>query len=116
MSRRYGDRVDEAPREVDTRFLLANERTLLAWIRTALALLAAGGGVYEFTDITGRRGLAIGLAVMGIAAAMAGGARYTATERAIRAGQPIKPTHAPEVLAFAVAALGLALALSLIGG
>ena len=106
----------EPTREVDTRFLLANERTLLAWVRTALALLAAGGGVYEFTDIAGRRGLAIGLAVMGISAAMAGGARYTSTERAIRAGRPVKASRAPEVLALAVAAIGLVLTISLIGG
>jgi putative membrane protein len=107
--------VDEPPR-VDTRFLLANERTLLAWVRTALALLAAGGGVYEFTDISGRRGLAIALAVIGIASAVAGGVRYTTTARAIRAGEPVKSSRAPEALAFVVAALGLALCLSLLAG
>jgi putative membrane protein len=31
----------EDTREPDYRFTLANERTFLAWIRTALALLAA---------------------------------------------------------------------------
>ena len=30
------------PREMDYRFSLANERTFLAWIRTALALVAGG--------------------------------------------------------------------------
>jgi putative membrane protein len=34
-------RVGEAP---DYRFSLANERTFLAWIRTALGFLAAGVG------------------------------------------------------------------------
>jgi putative membrane protein len=113
MSHRYGGGVTEPP-HVDTRFLLANERTLLAWIRTALALLAAGGGVYEFTDISGRRGLAISLGFIGIAAAAAGAARYVATERAIRTGTGIRPGHAPYLLALAVMAMGLALVISLL--
>jgi putative membrane protein len=114
MLARYGGRVPESPPSIDTRFLLANERTLLAWIRTALALLAAGGGVYEFTDISGRRGLAIALGFVGIAAAAAGAARYHATERAIRAGTGIHPGRAPQLLALAVMGMGLALVLSLV--
>jgi len=101
---------------VDARFLLANERTLLAWVRTALALLAAGGGVYEFTDISGRRGLAIGLAAMGIAAAAAGAARYVATARAIRSGADLGSGHGPEFLAAAVAVLGVGLVIALAVG
>lgn len=34
--------------EPDYRFTLANERTFLAWIRTALALLAGGVAVSQF--------------------------------------------------------------------
>ena len=104
------------PPHVDVRFLLANERTLLAWVRTALALLAAGGGVYEFTEISGRRGLAIGLAVMGIAAAAAGATRYFATARAIRAGTELGSGHGPEILAAAVAVLGIGLVIALLVG
>jgi putative membrane protein len=99
---------------VDTRFLLANERTLLAWVRTALALLAAGGGLYEFTDISGRRGLAAALAVMGVGAAVAGAARYAATTRAIRAGEPMSATRGPELLAVAVAVLGVGLVVAVL--
>jgi putative membrane protein len=106
--------VPELPPPVDTRFLLANERTLLAWVRTALALLAAGGGIYEFTDISGRRGLAVAVALIGIAAAAAGAARHAATGRAIRAGTAIRSSRAAELLALAVMGLGLALVLSLI--
>ena len=101
---------------VDVRFLLANERTLLAWVRTALALLAAAGGVYEFTDISGRRGLAIGLAAMGVAAAAAGAARYVATARAIRTGAEPGSGHGPELLAAAVAILGVGLVIALLVG
>ncbi|MDT5236302.1 MAG: putative rane protein, partial [Mycobacterium sp.] len=37
----------EDTRELDYRFTLANERTFLAWIRTALALLAGGVAVVQ---------------------------------------------------------------------
>jgi putative membrane protein len=106
--------VEELPRDVDTRFLLANERTLLAWVRTALALLAAGGGLYEFTDISGRRGLAAALALLGVGAAAAGAARYAATARAIRAGEPMSTARGPEVLAVAVALLGIGLVVAVL--
>ena len=99
---------------MDTRFLLANERTLLAWIRTALALLAAAGGVYEFTDVSGRRPLAIALAAIGIAAAGAGAARYAKTARAIRSGEDLPTARGPELFAVAVAVLGIILVIALL--
>jgi putative membrane protein len=105
--------VDESPPRVDPRFLLANERTLLAWIRTALALLAAGGGVYEFTDVSGRKVLAISLAVVGLAATAAGGLRYLATARAIRLGEQLADDRSPVALAVAVSALGIGLIIAL---
>lgn len=114
MSPRYRDRVSEPSRQVDTRFLLANERTLLAWVRTALALLAAAGAVYEFTDVSGRRPLAIALAAIGIAAAAAGAGRYAKTARAIRFGEELPAAHGPELFAVAVAVLGIALIVALL--
>lgn len=105
--------MDEPPLRIDPRFMLANERTLLAWVRTALALLAAAGGVYEFTDVSGRRPLALALAFLGAAAAAAGAGRYVATARALRTGEELVTSRGPELLALAVMVLGIALLVAL---
>jgi len=42
--------------DIDVRFILANERTLLAWIRTGLTLIAGGVAVaFIATDSSSRR-------------------------------------------------------------
>lgn len=99
---------------MDTRFLLANERTLLAWIRTALALLAAGGAVYEFSEVSGRTALAVFLAVTGIATALMGGVRYQSTSAAIQAGRTPPAARFPVILVGAVVAIGVALLIALL--
>ncbi len=54
----------------DYRFSLANERTFLAWIRTALALIAGGVLLHEFAAGIGPRALVTVLSVgLGVAAA-----------------------------------------------
>jgi putative membrane protein len=106
--------VDEPPIRADPRFLLANERTLLAWVRTALALLAAGGGIYEFSDVSGRKALAIAVALVGIFSTGAGGLRYVATARAIRNGEQMTDDRSPAVLAVAVCLLGIGLLIALL--
>lgn len=71
----------------DPRFTMANERTFLAWIRTSLALLAAGIGLEAFVvDLpTGvRKVLASLLIVLGAALAIGAFTRWLATERALR--------------------------------
>ena len=101
------DRLD-----VDVRFLLANERTLLAWVRTALTLLAAGFAVQQ---LAGSTGLAVGLLVAGGASVVVGGVRYRAAEAAIRAGRLPAQGRAPYVLVAAVTVLaGLAVVLVLL--
>lgn len=94
------DRLD-----VDARFLLANERTLLAWVRTALTLLAAGFAVQELAD---RTWLALGLLVTGSAAAVAGGVRYRAADVALRSGRLPAQGRSPYLLVAAVLVLALA--------
>ena len=66
----------EETQEPDYRFTLANERTFLAWIRTALALIAGGVAVVQLVPSFGYPGLrhALGLvltAAGGLLAALA---------------------------------------------
>ena len=104
--------MDGDRREPDYRFSLANERTLLAWVRTALALDAAGLGVVRFAPPLGWPGgrEVVGgvLILCGAATAWSGYRRFLATDRAIRAGDPLPAHAAPRVLAAALAAISLA--------
>lgn len=88
---------------------LANERTALSWIRTALTLVAAGVALATLASL-GDLPLVI-LAIAGLASL--GGALLGAwallawrrTERALRLGQPIPdPTALPWVVTGVVAA------------
>lgn len=78
--------------EPDARFSLANERTLLAWIRTALALVA-GGVALEVLGLDLHPGLRLGaslvLVVMGILTPMLAWFGWMRTERALREGRPL---------------------------
>lgn len=90
----------------DYRFSLANERTFLAWIRTALAFTAAGLAVAQFlTEVAAgwRTAIAIALVVMGSACALWGLVHMTSTELAIRQGVELPASRMPTVLALSTA-------------
>jgi putative membrane protein len=93
-----------APVEVpDTRFTQANERTFLAWNRTALAFIASGLAVEQFLD-TGRGArlvVAIPLILLGGCIGVAGYFRWQHAEEAIRSGRDLAPSRMPKVLAIA---------------
>lgn len=105
--------------QVDYRFLLANERTFLAWIRTALSLQIAGLGVLQFLthghDFV-RYTLGIGLVLAGSYVGLTGYLRYYANEKAIRAGEDLTRIRASVIVVIAVVVLppvaGLVLALT----
>ncbi len=101
--------------DVDARFLLANERTLLAWVRTALTLVAGGVAVEQLgADTRGRTVLGFALVTAGFGASVAGGLRYRAADRALRAGRlPVigVAPYALVLLVAVVAALALAVVL-----
>lgn len=86
--------------EPDPRFTLANERTFLAWIRTALALLAGGVAVEAFTgEIFGthlRRLTALLLLVLALILSTGSFFRWLRVERAMRQQSPLPlPWMAP---------------------
>lgn len=69
----------------DVRFLLANERTLLAWVRTGLTLQAGGFAVAHFAGSTAA-GKISGIVAMvsGGVLAIIGYNRFKSADRAIR--------------------------------
>lgn len=79
----------------DYRFSLANERTLLAYTRTALAAVITGAAVIGtplLTDGPAWLALAGVLPVLAGALVAAGARRrFLASERAMRSGQPLPP-------------------------
>lgn len=83
----------EQGEEPDYRFTLANERTFLAWIRTALALLAGGVLLHQFSHALGPRwvvvALAVLLAIIGAILSVVAYTRWKANEIAMRTGGPL---------------------------
>lgn len=79
--------------EPDPRFTLANERTFLAWIRTALALLAGGIAVQAFTldvfEPVVRTMLSVALLVMAMLISGSACLRWLNVERALRNKAPL---------------------------
>jgi putative membrane protein len=108
----YGVLMPERSRDPDYRFTLANERTLLAWLRTALALLAAGVAVVqlapEFGIAGARHVVGIVLAALGVAVAAAAVLRWRRVQRAIERDEDLPPTRMPLLLGMALAVLGIA--------
>jgi putative membrane protein len=100
--------------EVDYRFSLANERTLLAWLRTALAIVAGGVLVARYIPEAGipYGPLVLGLlmVVFGSALSLLGGRYYRLNEEAMRARRPLPRSPLARILS-----LGIALAALLAG-
>jgi putative membrane protein len=78
--------------EPDARFSLANERTFLAWVRTALALLA-GGVALGALHLPPHGGLRIAASVLllalGLLASVQAWIGWARTERALRLGRAL---------------------------
>jgi putative membrane protein len=98
--------------EPDPRYTFANERTFLAWSRTALALVVAGLGVVQllppFPGVPwGRHVLGVPLIVFGAVVAVTAYLEWVRNQRAMRLRQPLPQSVMPKLLAVVVAALAV---------
>lgn len=94
-------------REPDYRFTLANERTFLAWVRTALALTAAGLGSIGILDFEGSDLLGYALLTLSVATAATSYGRWAANERAMRLGESLPASRLPQLMAAATMVVAL---------
>lgn len=117
--RRWPRSVYQVGTEPDPRFSFANERTTLAWLRTALALIAAGVSVEVFLDSLAdplRRVIAAILLVLGVVTSMGAFVRWSRNERALRDRRPLPGTGVALTLAYVLAAVGLVLCVAVLWG
>jgi putative membrane protein len=94
----------------DPRFRLANERTLLSWMRVALALVAAGTTAGTVADIKPRwlhAGVAVVPIALGLGAALFGYRRWRRVDDSMRSGVELPPDRELRVVAVAVAVIAL---------
>lgn len=86
----------------DPRFTFANERTFLAWNRTALAFVAAGLAAAEllrFEWDAARLIVALPLIALGGAISYNSYRRWEVNERSMRLGRPLSYPRLPQLLA-----------------
>ena len=108
-------------RDPDVRFSLANERTFLAWIRTALALV--GGGLAIHALLPGEGGTsslrdAAALFLVGFGTCLGGASfvRWARNETAMRHDEPIPASVLPALLSLGVLVVAVLVAGLLVAG
>ena len=98
---------DTGGTEPDPRFTFANERTFLAWARTALALVVAGLGIVQllppFPGVpSGRHLIGLPLIALGAVIAVAAYVEWVRNQHALRRGEPLPNSVMPWILAATV--------------
>lgn len=113
------ERIREEGDTPDYRFSLANERTFLAWLRTALALIGGGFAVDQFLPELRwgwRIGLALALLAAGVLSSLRAVNHWVRCERAMRRGEDLPVSRFPTVLSLAVAVVALAMVVVVLFG
>ncbi len=111
--------ADKEGTEPDPRFTFANERTFLAWSRTALALVVAGLAIVQllppFSGVpAGRHLLGVPLIVLGAVLAVGAYVEWVRAQRALRRGQPLPRSVMPWILAATIAGMAVISAIVLL--
>ncbi|MDQ4038868.1 MAG: DUF202 domain-containing protein [Actinomycetota bacterium] len=108
----WARRLLDEGEDPDPRFTLSNERTFLAWTRTALALIAAGVALEAFDlpalGAGGRRAIATVLLLLGAALAVGSFRRWLNTERAMRNRVSIPPPALLPILSLGICLVAVA--------
>src|SRR5580765_5475896 len=101
-------------RPPDARFTLANERTFLAWNRTALALIGGGlaaGELLDFHSRGARLAVALPPIALGALLALTSYRRWQANERALRRDEPLPQGGPARLLAAGLGVLAVVVAI-----
>src|ERR1022692_4828930 len=105
------DELSKKEEEPDVRFTYANERTFLAWNRTALALIATGVAATqllpEFHVAGGRRILGLPMIALGALVAFTSYRHWKANQQAMRRGEPLPRSPMPLVLSIGIGAVAI---------
>jgi putative membrane protein len=102
--------------EPDARYTFANERTFLAWTRTALAFIVAGLGIVQllppFPGVPwGRHLLGIPLIVLGAVIAVIGYRQWAGNQRALRRREPVQRSALPQILVVSIVGMAVVAAI-----
>jgi putative membrane protein len=110
--------TERPPRDLDYRFTLANERTFLAWLRTSLALVAAGVAVVQLVPEFGLAGarhvVGVVLASLGIFVAVGAIGRWRQVQEAMEHDRQLPRARMPLLLGGALAVVAVAVAVLLV--
>ena len=110
---------DTGGTEPDPRFTFANERTFLAWSRTALALVVAGLAIVQllppFPGVpVGRHLLGLPLIALGAVLAVTAYGEWVRNQHALRRGEPMPRSVLPWILSATVTLIAIIAAVVLL--
>jgi putative membrane protein len=110
---------DSGGTEPDARFTFANERTFLAWTRTALAFMVAGLGIVQllppFPGVPwGRHVLGVPLILIGAVIAVVSYVQWVRSQRALRRGEPLPRSVLPKILSITITVMAIVAAVVLL--
>lgn len=117
MGERFPKAVFGVGEEPDPRFSLANERTFLAWIRTAIALIAGGVAIDAVAlplPVWVRVATSIILLAFGVAVPVLAWLHWASTERALRLGRPLPASMVTALLAAGVLVVAVLIVLGVL--